>query len=399
MVKSKVIVDLPSAETQRRKGPIEWVRSLFGAKLDLRSGKEELTVGAFSLVEGMEQAFSRAGVNNAISFIVDKKVIYLDTNDVDDDLVLVGKAAQESGVLDRPFKEMHLALTHKEAGLHTIIDVRIKNQVILGEEEMVIVLSSRIEDLRVRTGETAADYAERVKAFAQNPTALEPYKHSLDGLTHRVADALRATMVGARVREEAAVVEIIRPDAQQIGRFRQLEWGDDVHDPAYRPVPTHQRYGAYADPFYYYYYDPYYDFMSFMLVSSMMHSMYWHAPYVHVVDPSGHLLYSGADGGSFDTLGNSWAYGDSVHYSDAGVTVDNSIPDTGGGDYIVGGDAGQDFGGHDAGGSFGGDSSCSSASSCSSCSSGDGGGSSCGSSCGGSSCGSSCGGGCGGGSD
>jgi hypothetical protein len=94
------------------------------------------------------------------------------------------------------------------------------------------------------------------------------------------------------VRTEPASVQIIRPDARQISRFRELGFGDSVSEPAYRPVPTRQRYGAYADPFYYYYYDPYYDFMSWVLVDSMIHSA-WHPGYVHVVDPGGAFLYSG----------------------------------------------------------------------------------------------------------
>ena len=261
MLKSKIIVDLPSAETQRRKGPIEWVRGVFGAKLDLRSGKEELTVSAMSLVEGMHRAFSQVGINNAISFLVDKKVVYIDNNDVDNDLPLVIQAAQEAGVLDKPFKEMHLVLAHKEAGLHTIVDIEIQNEVILGGEEMSIVLSSRFEEMRIKPGESAEQYATRIKAFATDGSGLEPYKHALDALTESIAQSLQSTLVGSRVRTEPAAVQIIRPDAKQIARFRELGFGNNVSQPTYRPVPTRQRYGAYADPFYYYYYDPYYDFM------------------------------------------------------------------------------------------------------------------------------------------
>ncbi len=61
MLRAKITVDLPSSETNRSKGPIEWARSLFGAKIDLRSGKEELTIGAFALVEGLVQHLPRPG--------------------------------------------------------------------------------------------------------------------------------------------------------------------------------------------------------------------------------------------------------------------------------------------------------------------------------------------------
>jgi hypothetical protein len=396
MLKSRIFVDLPSAETTRRMGPIEWTRSLFGAKIDLRSGKEELTVSAFSLVEGLITGFKKAGVDDAISFLVDKKVVYLDTNDVPNDLPLIAKAAQESGVLDRKFKEMHLVLAHRGAGLHTILDVRIQSQVILGQAEMQLDLSSRLEELRVHPGENAQTYAERVKAFAAKPESFEPYRVALDQFTHRVADALRATLIGSKVQVDQAVVQVIRPNAEQIGRFRNLPFGDQVAEPAYRPVPTMQRQGAYADPFYYYYYDPYYDFMSFVLVDSMIHDAMWHSHYVHVVDPYGHLLFTGYDAPMY--VNDGWIGHHAIGYGGGGdLYVNDSIgsysgdPAMGGFD---GGGGGGDWNDGGGGGDVGGSSSCSSTSSCSgasscsssSCSSG----SSCGSSCSGSSCGSSC---------
>ena len=163
MLQSRIVVDLPSAETRRRMGPIEFVRSLFGETIDLRSGKEELTVSAFSLLHGIYDALSRAGVKDAISLLVDKKVVYLDRDEAADDFGLVVEAAESKGVLDRKFAEMHLVLSHREAGLHTLIDLRVAGQASLGQAEMQLDLSSRVEDLQVRPGETAAAYAERYR--------------------------------------------------------------------------------------------------------------------------------------------------------------------------------------------------------------------------------------------
>src|SRR5215470_13097682 len=104
MLQARITVDLPSVETHRRAGLFEWVRSVFGATIDLRSGREALTIGAFSLVEGMVAAFAKAGITNVISFLVDKRVVYLDANDVADDLGLIVDASQAAGVFDRSFK-------------------------------------------------------------------------------------------------------------------------------------------------------------------------------------------------------------------------------------------------------------------------------------------------------
>jgi hypothetical protein len=376
MLRSSIRVDLPSVETQRSPGPIEWLRTMFGAELDLRSGKEELTVGAFSLVEGLVKGFAGAGVDDVISFLVDKKVVYIDTNDVPRDLPLIAKAAEAAGVFERRFREMHLVLAHKDAALHTILDCKITNQVLLGEAEMVIELSGRLLDLQIRPGETAEDYAERVKSFAAQPESFEPARRWLDAFTRRVAAALGQVLVGAKVTHEDAIVQLVRPGAQQISRFSKLGFGAEVESPTYRPVPTAERAGAYADPFYYYYYDPYYDYMNFVLVGAMMHQSLWQSPRVMVVDPIGTPLFSGVDAASHASDG--WVGHDAVNYdTDGGLALSDNAASWSNDDNKSWWDSAN--------------SSSSCGSSSSSCSSASDSSSSCGSSCSsGSSCGSSC---------
>ncbi|HEX9295551.1 MAG TPA: hypothetical protein VF881_06940 [Polyangiaceae bacterium] len=387
MLHAEVVVDLPSAEARRSMGPIEWVRSLFGAEFDLRSGKEELTIGALSLVEGILKACQKSGITNAISFLVDKRVVYLDPHDVDDDVRLILEACERTGILERKFKEMHLVLSHRQAGVHVLIDIQIANQVMLGNAEMRAALSGRIEGLRVRPGETARQYADRIRALAKSEEEMEGARHAFEAVADGFADALRTSIVGTKVSVGRADIRLIQPEAPQVARFRKLGFGEHVEEPTYRGLPTYQRAGAYADPFYYHYYDPYYDFTNWILIDAMLHSPYGYAHHVHVVDPRGTELYT-ADAAP---IGAGWG-SNAVSFDDSGnVVVDPSIADahSGGGlfdAFDVGGSSASssdsdwgsssDYGDSDAGSS----SSCSSGSSCgSSCSSG----SSCGSSCGG----------------
>ena len=324
MHKSRIVVDLPSAETDRRRGPIEWLRSLFGAQLDLRSGREELTVEATWLVEGLVEGFAAVGVQDVISFLVDKQVVYLDTKDVPGDLPLIVRAAESAGVLDRKFREMHLVLAHRTETLHTIVDCTIKNGVLLGEAEMTIALSSRIRELQIRPGETAGAYADRVRAFAAGGDTFAPSRHVHDALTKRIADELASVLRGARVTREASSTELVRPDARQVGRFRKLGFGDRVQAPRYRAVPTTQRHGAYADAFYCHYYDPYYDLTSYLLVDAMVHHGAWRSPDVHVVDPEGCRLFAGD---AAPRTGEGWACAGAVSFGDGGdLEVSRSIP-------------------------------------------------------------------------
>ncbi|MCE9578792.1 MAG: hypothetical protein K8W52_37050 [Deltaproteobacteria bacterium] len=327
MLRSRILVDLPSVETDRRMGVFEWLRSLFGATIDLRSGREELTVGACSLVEGLVAAFARAGVTDALSFLVDKRVVYLDANEVPDDLPLILKAAEETGILDRPFREMHLAVAHQDGRLHTIFDCAITSQVALGEAEMVIEVSSRRVDFRVAHGESAQTYAERVKALAGDPAGFEPMRAELDQRIAQVAEALRAALVGAKVTTAPSYVQLIRPGARQIGRFGKLPFGDQVLDPKYRAVPTTQRTGAYADPFYYHYSDPYYDYTNYVIVDAMVHHATWASPHVHVVDPAGTLLFTGDTATTHGA--DPWIGQDAVGYDPSGnVCVSEALADT-----------------------------------------------------------------------
>ena len=381
MLNAKIHVDLPSEETLRNKGPLEWVRSMFGAELDLRSGKEELTVSALSLIQGFVTAMNQAEITDVISMIVDKKVIYLDSDEVPDDLAVMMDLAESKGVLNRPFEELHIALSHKEAGLHTIIDVKVANQVVLGEEEMEITLSGRIEELQVQTGEDAEAYAARVRSFATDEQRLTPLKSSLDALSERIADKIRTRLVGSKPRTESAAVKVVQPGKGQVGNFRNLGFGKDVEKAHYRPVPTQRRSGAYDDPFYYYYYDPYHSLTSWILIDSMMHHQAWHShDYVGVVAPSGDQLYTPADALTHQHDAD-WVDSNAVDFSN-NICVAASVPEVSysSSDFGVCDDASAssaDF--TDSGDSGSSDSS-----------------SSCGSSCG-SSCSSSCGGGCGGG--
>jgi hypothetical protein len=384
MYKSKITVDLPSVETHRSMGPIEWLRSLFGTKIDLRSGIEEVTVTAMSLAEGLVDAFKKAGVDDVISFLVDKRVVYMDLNEVEHDLPLLLAAAEGANLLSMPFKEMHVVLSDKSPTLHTLIDCAITNRAVLGEAELTMVLSARLVELQVRKSESAQAYAERVKIFATRTESFDPARHELDALSERLANALSSCLVGAKVRREAALVEMIRPEARQIAKFRELKFGDSVRTPSYRAVPTPRRSGAYVDPFFYYYYDPYYDFTSYLLVESLVHHAAWHSPHVTVVDPAGSPLYTGdnvpaddawigTDAITFDSAGDAMV-GEAVsrHVADSSWSS-HEAPSQHHAELHVAAD-------HDPS-SFS-ESSCNSSSSCSS--------PSCGSSCSGSSCGSSC---------
>jgi hypothetical protein len=324
MLKSTIAIDLPSTLAGRTMTTAQWARDLFESRLDLRGDHEELTISAMSLVAGLVEGFSGAGVDDVISFVVDKRVIYVDTRDVDGDLEEILAAARHREILENPFNEMHLVLSRKESGLHVLIETCIRNRVLMGDDEMNIELSARIEELQIQPGDSAEAYRARIESFMKDIARIAAYRQALDAVTRRIADAVTLTLRGTRTQAHPAVVRIIRPGIEQLARFRKLPFGANIERPHYRPVPTYLRSGAYADPFFYYYHDPYYDLMNWVMLDSMLHQGHWRSPAVEVIAPSGVPLGNGAD---LTRATHAWEGRDTVSIRPDRVTVDPSIPD------------------------------------------------------------------------
>jgi hypothetical protein len=324
MLNARLTVDLPSVETLRRMGPIEWLQALFGKRIDLHSGEEDLTIGALALVQALYNAFRKIGVTNAVALLVDKKVLYADAHEVENDLDLILRAAERSRLLRQRFKEMHLALEHRERGLHTIIDIKIQGHVMRSEAEMEILLSSRLEHLRITAGETAAAYAARIRAFGQAPEAAEEYRQMLETLQERLAAALRAALPGAVIHPTPAQIRLTWPEVRQIGRFRRLRFGADARTSGYRPVPMRQQRGVYSDPYYHYYYDPYYDLTNWLLLDTLLRQRTWPSPHWHIVPSDGSDAYVPDNTAH---VASAWASA-AVYVDDMGnLQVDEAIPD------------------------------------------------------------------------
>jgi hypothetical protein len=214
MYRSRIVIDLPSAETDRRRSPIEWLRSLFGAQLDLRTGREELTVGALWLIEGLVEGFAAAGVHDVVTFMVDHQPIYLDAEERTDDLPLIASAAEAAGVLERAFREMHLVLAHRGEALHATIECAIRNGVLLGDAEMTISLASAPRSAPPQHPPQQVQVQAQAPApVPALPPLLQPVpppsdhggelaRQELEALTERIADALAGVLVGARVVRE-----------------------------------------------------------------------------------------------------------------------------------------------------------------------------------------------------
>jgi len=97
------------------------------------------------------------------------------------------------------------------------------------------------------------------------------------------------------LRSGDTYLQLIAPQDEQLGRFRDLTFVDALLQPQYRPAPMVERRGFFADRFLYFYYDPYFNFLNWILVDCMVESGVLNEPEVRVVEPGGVPLFRGPE--------------------------------------------------------------------------------------------------------
>jgi len=288
MLKATVTVDLPSAEVRESRGLLGW---LLGSSQG--SGKEALTVSKLRLVEQLIYGFREAGVDDVISLMFDDDVAYLDCEGRDKDLEELHDAARGEAGKSKNFDLMFLTLEHQSAGLRTLIDARVQREVALGEEELSIILSSRLLALAPRGDEHAQAYGERLRRQAFDEGALDAAREALDALASRLAEALQQTFERSAMAQPS-IVELIEPAPAQLRLMPALKFGDKAQTPTYRPKPSKRIQGNFADPFYYFVYDPYLALRHALLLKAFEEGAHVATP-LHVLDARGRLLFRGKE--------------------------------------------------------------------------------------------------------
>lgn len=326
MLQSRISVDLPSEELLREKTLGEWFLSLFGRQPDLRTGKSLLSITSYSVLEGLVDSFHRVGMDNVITLMVDGRSVFYDAADEPHDLDQMHQVTRASGVLDRDVGEMQLAFSHHLEGLSVIAEIDLRQRALVGQDELKIRLSGRIDALRVEDEESAQRYRNRVRSFAKEAfprTQME----ALDQLTEDLARALEASFVGAQVTTQRTKVRIIRPSQGQVARLRQLRFGKQGMGPRFRSAPARRRHRAQPliDPFYRYTYDPYYDFALWVMMDTLIEERIWQEDDVYFHEPNG-LLIGRGDIIDYDILGAGWdAYAAMSIDDDGAVVIDATI--------------------------------------------------------------------------
>lgn len=192
------------------------------------------TITSFGLLEGVARAFADANIDNAISLKVDESIVYLDANDEPHDLELMLNAANDSQMLEREFNTMHLVFSQEDEGLRSIFDAKIDSDVLATGGQLTLTISARIQEMQIKRGESAKEYADRLRAWASEQTQLDQYKTALERKTQALSTLLGETFPGSKVSHEPVTIKLHQPTAEQVGNFRNLSFGNRTTDTEFR---------------------------------------------------------------------------------------------------------------------------------------------------------------------
>ncbi len=218
------------------------------------------------------------------------------------------------------FGLLRLAVEHREAGLHLILEVIARTEHADEEPAARIVVSGRIADFEPRAGEDADAYRARVEPLTRDASLIEVSRRQFESFVDRVADAMRASMPEARVVVGKAEAQVTRPS--------------DRPQRAQAPEPTDPRY----DPYDRYYPSPFDSMLSVLMWTSLL--SFAMPPHVVVVNQQGDALGSGQDAASIDQAGDQGDHGGGDDGGDGGSDGGDGGDFDGGGGFDGGGDFG-----------------------------------------------------------
>lgn len=307
---------------------LDKLRRAFGGTPDLRTGEMRSAIEAAALIEAVRDALRKIGATNAISLVIDGTVLFHDREGQPDDLGDLFLAFVENeSVFGQGFEELRLAVEHREAGLHLVVEVQARPVHAPTAPAIRIVVSGRIDALTPKPGDDAEAFRKRAEPVAGDPQALEVHRMQFEAFVDRLRDAVAAAMPTAKVEVETAEARVVRPASDQ------------------RPEQAQPPDAAGYDPYVAYYPSPL-GFLPEALLWSTLFSMAMPPHYV-VVDHDNHPQ-GFADEPGIDTASTHPAADSDTSWWDS----DDQTADTSDGDGWEGDAGGDDlgFGGDDLGG-------------------------------------------------
>ena len=262
---------LPGEEVFREPRFWDKVKHFLGGEMDLRTGEQQLTRTGLALTEQVQLGLARAGVDNAVSLVVDTDVVFQDDAGVAGDAeMLVAAMRTAHDRFDAGFATLRAVFEHAEAGLHALIEITIKMQHASDAPAATVAIGARADELRPREGESMEDARERIGKRLAEPTLVPTYQNLLAEFCTRIHQGLAASFPRGRVEMDPPELAVVRPSAAEIQDAAQDR---DQRRASLRSAPAYPRggyYGPYYDPWGTYYRDPMDTMVNLMILDAML---------------------------------------------------------------------------------------------------------------------------------
>ncbi len=258
-------------EVFREPGMWDKVKFFFGSDVDLRTGELKLTRDVLRLTEQVQKGLLAAGIDNAVSLVVDTDVIYQDTagRKADADL-LVDAMRRAHGRFNDGFDTLRAVFEHEGNGLHTLIEVTVRAKHKSEEPAATLAMGGRILELRPTEGEGMEAAKERIGKRLGDAQLVPTYKALLGDLCTRVQDGLQRHFPKGRVEVDPPELQVVKPSRDEV---RDLGADRASRAAALRATPNYPRagyYGPHYDPWGTYYRDPMDTFVNLMVLDAML---------------------------------------------------------------------------------------------------------------------------------
>jgi hypothetical protein len=242
------------------RAPSFWdkVSRFFGGNPDLRSGRELLTRSALAVADDVTRAFAMAGVDDAITLLVDADVVYQDLSNVPHDAPRLLEAVHRTPEkFAASFETLRAVFAHEADGMHFIVEASFHASFEQGEPAADFAVSARSGALRPLQGETIEQAKARIEAALSQSEGLTADRATFDAFVGRLADAVRAVFVDGRLEVREPSPQVFKPamaSMQSLASTPLTSAGLTLRSAP--PVVAPRSYGLYYDPWRVYYDDP-----------------------------------------------------------------------------------------------------------------------------------------------
>lgn len=303
MLESEFHIPLLGREEVRAPSFFERLGTWVGSTPDLRTGSMILQ-DPVQVASSVFLALYTTGLVDALSVSVDNRVVFVDRRGEGGHLArahaLAVRAVQAAGP---DFRSLEVAVETEYEGMQVLAHIEILGAWPTGTDPLRVRMAAKVRELFPSLGESARAYDRRIRGFAASYALIEGYRTQLQGLAEHLAESLAQALNDAPLRFEGTWIRVVQVQPAQIGGFRDLLFGGEVLRPRYRAMPRLMRRGVFSDPFVYFYFDPYYDFLNWVVLDAMLYEGAWRSRDVRVLEPAGTLLFRGneADAGAHST--------------------------------------------------------------------------------------------------